>query len=234
MSGPALRVQSPPHRSRPSFCLQGSRNVRLLHFQGQPVVSLAQLAAAVAAATQSDPFLRFDVDHDEVVILESAAVGRSTQQVMKAHAIPSAMSADLEQSTTAAGAAGPAPKVEAFSGMPQRGVGQPTPGYCRTLPLLGSQSHLQTRNPKLLQIKNHSAFLKVVAPLPMHSSPLAWRSVHCLTPRSHPLCLQPTSASLSRLRWHFLSMSISRPHIVFISDTPTRGSDKCAMMVSVQ
>lgn len=90
----------------------------LLRFQGQPVVSLPQLAAAVAAATQSDPFLRFDVDHDEVVILESAAVGRSTQQVMRAHAIPSAMSADLAQSTTAEGAAGPAPEVEAFSGMP--------------------------------------------------------------------------------------------------------------------
>lgn len=100
------------------FCLQGLRNVCLLRFQGQPVVSLPQLAAAVAAATQSDPFLRFDVDHDEVVILESAAVGRSTQQVMRAHAIPSAMSADLAQSTTAEGAAGPAPEVEAFSGMP--------------------------------------------------------------------------------------------------------------------
>ncbi|KAL4448415.1 hypothetical protein ABPG75_005634 [Micractinium tetrahymenae] len=91
-----------------------SRNIQLLRFQGQPVVSLAQLAAAVAAA-RGDEFLTFDLDHNEVLILEAAAVDQSTQQVMKAHAIPRPMSADLAHSL---GGAGAAPQVEAFSGMP--------------------------------------------------------------------------------------------------------------------
>ncbi|KAL4438245.1 hypothetical protein ABPG77_010606 [Micractinium sp. CCAP 211/92] len=83
-----------------------SSNVQLLRFQGQPVVSLAQLAAAVVAAEREE-FMRFEMDQDEVIILDSSVVLNGTAEVLQAHAIPSPMSRDLLESL------GGAPPVKA-------------------------------------------------------------------------------------------------------------------------
>ncbi|KAL4448419.1 hypothetical protein ABPG75_005638 [Micractinium tetrahymenae] len=74
-----------------------SDNVQLLRFQGKPVVSLAQLAAAVADAAK-DEFMTFGMDQDEVIVLESSVVPNGTAEVLQAHAIPSPMSRDLLES----------------------------------------------------------------------------------------------------------------------------------------
>ncbi|KXZ44654.1 hypothetical protein GPECTOR_64g148 [Gonium pectorale] len=94
-------------------------NVQLLRFNGAPVRNLVQLAGLVRAAlaqaeagaqaqeaqdagaqaqptgTQAGGFLRFDLEYNEVVVLEVADVLRATPEVMRSHSIPTDMSAGI-------------------------------------------------------------------------------------------------------------------------------------------
>lgn len=68
-------------------------NVTVYKFNGQHVSNLQQLACLVVAC--EEPYMRFDLEYNEVVILETAAARAATSQVMAAHSIPHALSADL-------------------------------------------------------------------------------------------------------------------------------------------
>lgn len=68
-------------------------NTQVLRFNGTRVNNLAHLAAMVEAATS--PFLRFDLEYDQVMVLETAAAKAATPSILKTHRIPSARSEDL-------------------------------------------------------------------------------------------------------------------------------------------
>ncbi|PRW44318.1 protease Do-like 9 [Chlorella sorokiniana] len=72
--------------------IQG-RNAQIHTFNGRPVRSLLQLAREVV--TCEAPYMAFGVDHNEEVILETAAVQNATADVMAVHAIPSFASKDI-------------------------------------------------------------------------------------------------------------------------------------------
>ncbi|GAQ86753.1 HrtA/DegP protease [Klebsormidium nitens] len=68
-------------------------NTQVLRFNGTRVNNLKHLAAMVEAATA--PFLRFDLEYDQVMVLETAAAKAATPSILKTHRIPSARSEDL-------------------------------------------------------------------------------------------------------------------------------------------
>lgn len=68
-------------------------NVQLLRFNATPVKNLAHLAALVLGCTEQ--YCRFDLEYNEVVIVETSKVQGATQDVMLSHGVPFAMSADL-------------------------------------------------------------------------------------------------------------------------------------------
>ncbi|KAI7845653.1 hypothetical protein COHA_000767 [Chlorella ohadii] len=72
---------------------QQGRNSQIRIFNGRPVESLLQLAREVV--TCDEPFMAFGVDHNEEVVLETAAVANATAEVMAVHAIPSFASKDI-------------------------------------------------------------------------------------------------------------------------------------------
>ncbi|KAL6759814.1 serine protease [Haematococcus lacustris] len=71
-------------------------NVQLLKFNGEPVRNLRHLAELVVGCTQ--PFMRFDLDYNELVILETQAALRATADVQTSHSVPHLCSADLRKS----------------------------------------------------------------------------------------------------------------------------------------
>ncbi|KAG2424070.1 hypothetical protein HYH02_015249 [Chlamydomonas schloesseri] len=87
-------------------------NVQLLRLNGTAVTNLRQLAglvdgalAAERATPGSGGFLRFDLEYNEVVVVEARDVLEATAQVMRSHSIPHTMSADLRADLAAAAAA---------------------------------------------------------------------------------------------------------------------------------
>lgn len=68
-------------------------NNQVLRFNGGEVRSLAGLAAAVAASTE--PFLSFELDSGDVVVLDAAAARAATPAILATHEIPAAASAGL-------------------------------------------------------------------------------------------------------------------------------------------
>ncbi|GLI60058.1 hypothetical protein VaNZ11_001910 [Volvox africanus] len=86
-------------------------NVQLLRFNGEPVSNLAQVARSVRQALQKEQaaeaaggaggFLRFDLDYNEVVVVEARDVLKMTPEVMRAHSIPCDMSPDLRAALAA-------------------------------------------------------------------------------------------------------------------------------------
>lgn len=59
------------------------------------MLNLQHLAELVTTCT--DDYLRFDSDYREAIVLDRASAVRGTHQVLQAHSIPAAMSADLQQ-----------------------------------------------------------------------------------------------------------------------------------------
>ncbi|GIL56480.1 hypothetical protein Vafri_11837 [Volvox africanus] len=86
-------------------------NVQLLRFNGEPVSNLAQVATSVRQALQKEQaaeaagggggFLRFDLDYNEVVVVEARDVLKMNPEVMRAHSIPYDMSPDLRTALAA-------------------------------------------------------------------------------------------------------------------------------------
>ncbi|KAG2497712.1 hypothetical protein HYH03_004449 [Edaphochlamys debaryana] len=95
-------------------------NVQLLRFNGSPVRNLKQLSTLVREALAAEEqaageaaagadgvvaaaggFLRFDLDYNEVLVLQAKDVLAMTPEVMRAHSIPHPMSPDLREAAPA-------------------------------------------------------------------------------------------------------------------------------------
>ena len=62
-------------------------------FNGVKIFNLKQLAQAVESS--KDEFMRFELDHEISVVMDTKAANSATKAILKTHAIPSAKSADL-------------------------------------------------------------------------------------------------------------------------------------------
>ncbi|CAN6214445.1 unnamed protein product [Urochloa humidicola] len=69
-------------------------NIQVRSFNGTPVKNLKHLATMVEEC--SEPFLKFDLDYDQLVVLETKTAKAATQDILTTHCIPSAMSEDLK------------------------------------------------------------------------------------------------------------------------------------------
>jgi hypothetical protein len=69
-------------------------NTQVLAFNGTPVRNLKHLANMVE--TCDGQFLRFDLEYQQIVVLEAAAAKAATPEILSTHCIPSAMSDDLK------------------------------------------------------------------------------------------------------------------------------------------
>ncbi|KAK9908877.1 hypothetical protein WJX75_004161 [Coccomyxa subellipsoidea] len=68
-------------------------NTQVLKFNETPVRNLRHLAQLTSACTQ--PFMRFDLEYNEVVILETKNAHAATKEILALHSIPAAVSKDL-------------------------------------------------------------------------------------------------------------------------------------------
>jgi len=68
-------------------------NVQVLEMNGEKIKNLAHLKELVDKCT--DKYMRFSLEYNEVLILESAAAKASTAEILSNNSIPSAVSADL-------------------------------------------------------------------------------------------------------------------------------------------
>lgn len=71
------------------------QNVQVKSFNGVPVRNLAHLAEMVQQC--QEPYLRFDIDYDEVIVLDAAAARAATEETLLLHSIPHMMSKDLRE-----------------------------------------------------------------------------------------------------------------------------------------
>ncbi|RLN08907.1 protease Do-like 9 [Panicum miliaceum] len=69
-------------------------NTQVLAFNGQPVKNLKNLVTMVENC--KDEFLKFDLEYDQIVVLETKTAKAATQDILTTHCIPSAMSEDLK------------------------------------------------------------------------------------------------------------------------------------------
>jgi len=91
-------------------------NVQLLRFNGTPVVNLRHLAEMVAGCRV--PYCRFDLEYNEVVVVETDKLHASTLDVMASHSIPAAMSSNLRTALGPWPAAAAAAAMEAGAAAP--------------------------------------------------------------------------------------------------------------------
>lgn len=70
-------------------------NVQLLRFNGVAVMDLQHLSTLVAGCNEQ--YMRFDLEYNEVVVIETSAVQACTPEVMAAHSIPFPVSRDLRK-----------------------------------------------------------------------------------------------------------------------------------------
>jgi len=68
-------------------------NTIVQKFNGVKIFNLKQLAQAVELS--KDDFMRFELDHEISVVMDTKAANSATKAILKTHAIPSAKSADL-------------------------------------------------------------------------------------------------------------------------------------------
>lgn len=76
-------------------------NTVVIRFNGKPVRNLQHLAEMVKSSTE--PFLSFDLDHSETIVISSSALESSTSEVMENHSIPSSMSPELAKALAVVG-----------------------------------------------------------------------------------------------------------------------------------
>ncbi|KAF8390371.1 hypothetical protein HHK36_024896 [Tetracentron sinense] len=69
-------------------------NTQVLSFNGKPVKSLKSLASMVESC--DDEFLKFDLDYQQIVVLQTKTAKAATLDILTTHCIPSAMSDDLK------------------------------------------------------------------------------------------------------------------------------------------
>lgn len=66
---------------------------QVLKFNGTPVKNLRQLAEMAMSCTEQ--YMRFDLEYNEVVVIESRLAQTSTSEVMTSHSVAFAMSSDM-------------------------------------------------------------------------------------------------------------------------------------------
>lgn len=69
-------------------------NTQVIAFNGTPVRNLKHLANMVEKC--ADPFLRFDLEYQQIVVLETQTAKTATPEILATHCIPSAISEDLK------------------------------------------------------------------------------------------------------------------------------------------
>ncbi|KAL1814685.1 hypothetical protein ACET3Z_017259 [Daucus carota] len=69
-------------------------NTQVLAFNGQPVKNLKSLASMVENC--NDEFLKFDLEYQQIVVLQTKSAKAATLDILTTHCIPSAMSDDLK------------------------------------------------------------------------------------------------------------------------------------------
>ncbi|GJN00216.1 hypothetical protein PR202_ga17630 [Eleusine coracana subsp. coracana] len=69
-------------------------NIQVLTFNGTPVKNLKHLATMVEQCNEE--FMKFDLEYDQVVVLETKTAKDATLDILTTHCIPSAMSDDLK------------------------------------------------------------------------------------------------------------------------------------------
>lgn len=70
-------------------------NTQVLAFNGKPVKNLKDLAKMVESCTAE--FLKFDLEYQQIVVLQTKNAKAATLDILATHCIPSAMSEDLKQ-----------------------------------------------------------------------------------------------------------------------------------------
>lgn len=68
-------------------------NVQVLAVNGEKVLNLEHLARLVAAS--DGPFLRFDCEYAEALVLDRGAAFADTRAVLASHGVPAALSPDV-------------------------------------------------------------------------------------------------------------------------------------------
>ena len=84
-----------------------------MKFNSQDIRNLRQLVELIEAAEA--PFFVFEMDHDEVVVLDAAQARDSTPDILRNHNIPQQRSDDLRRPAAVAAAAAAEP-AQATSG----------------------------------------------------------------------------------------------------------------------
>lgn len=69
-------------------------NTQVIAFNGKPVKNLKSLAKMVEACKEE--YLKFDLDYDQIVVLQTKNAKEATSDILAMHCIPSAMSDDLK------------------------------------------------------------------------------------------------------------------------------------------
>ncbi|PKU70486.1 protease Do-like 9 isoform X1 [Dendrobium catenatum] len=69
-------------------------NTQVVAFNGKPVKNLKSLANMVESCT--DEFLQFDLEYEQIVVLQAKTAKAATPDILTTHCIPSAISADLK------------------------------------------------------------------------------------------------------------------------------------------
>ncbi|PHT83519.1 Protease Do-like 9 [Capsicum annuum] len=69
-------------------------NTQVIAFNGKPVKNLKNLANMVEACKEE--YLKFDLDYDQIVVLQTKNAKAATSDILAMHCIPSAMSDDLK------------------------------------------------------------------------------------------------------------------------------------------
>nr|XP_027074627.1 protease Do-like 9 [Coffea arabica]XP_027074628.1 protease Do-like 9 [Coffea arabica] len=69
-------------------------NTQVMAFNGKPVKNLKILAAMVEACDEE--FLKFDLEYDQIVVLQTKSAKAATADILAMHCIPSPMSDDLK------------------------------------------------------------------------------------------------------------------------------------------
>ncbi|XP_060187544.1 protease Do-like 9 isoform X1 [Lycium barbarum] len=69
-------------------------NTQVLAFNGKPVKNLKSLANMVEACKEE--YLKFDLDYNQIVVLQTKSAKAATSDILAMHCIPSAMSDDLK------------------------------------------------------------------------------------------------------------------------------------------
>ncbi|XP_078175048.1 protease Do-like 9 [Carex rostrata] len=69
-------------------------NTQVLSFNGKPVKNLKGLVQMVEKCKEG--FLKFDMEYQQIVVLETKSAKAATHDILTTHCIPSAMSEDLK------------------------------------------------------------------------------------------------------------------------------------------